>query len=130
MKLPQVIGKNRIRDAQICSLWADGQATEKLGERYKITPRRVRKILYDNKEYLKSEIDWEKAKRIRKIKGWIGDRVSSRDPADLLEQLRKEIEGDKPVIDASQHTHITKVELKISDEVNTPLAQEAGNRLP
>jgi hypothetical protein len=38
------------------------------------------------------------------------DGKSKRDPLDWLEFVRKEIEGDKPLIDASQHTHYTLVQ--------------------
>ena len=43
---------------------------------------------------------------------------------ELAEKIKK-----SPTFDLSKHTHITKVELKISDDTTTPLTQESGNRL-
>lgn len=108
MKIPALTGRNKIRDAKICALYADdNMTTEKIGELFKITPRRVRAILYHNREYLKLDKDWEKTKRIHKLKRLISKANPSRkDVADLLEQLRVEIEGNKVEHTGKvEHTH-------------------------
>ena len=130
MKVPNIIGKNKIRDVQICKMYvADNKSATDIASTFKISATRVYKILYNNREFVKADNNWEKIKRIHWLKKQVGNRQSKKDPADLLEQIRKEIEGDKPLIDQSHHTHITKVELKISDDTRTPLTQESGNRL-
>lgn len=99
MKLPQIVGNNKIRDARICSLYADdNKTTEKIGELFKLTPRRIRAILYANREFLKSDKEWEKTKRVNHLKrllkkhpGSIGNKCT----LDILDQLRVEIEGNK-----------------------------------
>ena len=57
--------------------------------------------------------EYEKFKRVIWLKRQVRNRPSKKDPADILEQVKKEIEGDKPLIDNSQHTHLTKIELKV-----------------
>ncbi len=111
MKLPEKIkGKNRIRDAAICSSWSEDLLTfPELVEIYKLTERRIRQILVTNHAFISIDKEWEKKKRIHTIKLSIKkSKESSKDRADLLEQLRKEIEGDSKVnIDNSKHYHFT-----------------------
>lgn len=105
MKLPKIVTKYKLRDARICKLWAqDLKSTADIGEMVGITSRQVNTILYKNKDFLNFNTDWEKKKRIRWLKLQISKKKdTNKDPADLLEQLRKEIEGEKPLIDNSQH---------------------------
>lgn len=97
MKIPQIVGKNKIRDAKICSLYADdNKTTEELGELFKLTARRVRAILYNNRQFLKIDKDWEKTKRVHLINKLIKKAApSKKDVADLIDQLRIEVEGNK-----------------------------------
>jgi hypothetical protein len=95
-----------------------------IGSRFGITASRVEQILSANCVLINTAKDWEKTKRKRLLKRWIkklGD--SRKDPADLLEQLRKEDEGDTVLIDQSQHDHYTvvweKKNAENSDRVST-----------
>jgi len=107
MKLPDIVGLKKIRDASICRRYAEGESATEIASTFKINVSRVYKILYRNREYLKSDINWEKQKRIHWLKRQIAKKGdSAKDALDLYERLRIELEGEKPKIDQSQHTHI------------------------
>lgn len=132
MRLPQIKTKHKIRDKKICMMWAQELKTaEEIAEQFGISARRVYKILYTNREFLQVEKDWERTKRIRWLRKQIMKKGGSKkDPADLLEQLRKEIEGDESqrvVIDQSQHTYFTKIG---DDEKLIEEARKRGIALP
>ena len=101
MKLPEKIrGIHKIRDFQICRLWLEeGVSTDDIGEKVCLTERRVRQILRTNKVFLKVDKPFEKSKRIHLLRAAIKEsKPSAKDRADLIEQLRREIEGEKPLI--------------------------------
>jgi hypothetical protein len=112
MKIPKDIkGRNKCRDAAIVLLSErDLWATDRIAERYHITQRRVEQIVRLNYSFVGIDEEYEKRKRIKRLKVEISNKTrSNKDVADLLEQLRKEIEGDRPLIDQSQHTHYTVI---------------------
>ncbi len=127
MKLPkEIIGKNRIRDFYICNLYIKGHTAEEITEIIQnkcITPvklNRCYKIISANSVYINKYIGWSKSKRIHLLQKWVKKNDSSKkDPADLIEQIRREIEGEKPLIE--QHTHITYVRenAKSNDSIQT-----------
>ena len=80
----------------------------RLSAKYKLKERAIYQILKNNAVTILAHKDYERLKRILKLKREIAlkDR-SSKDVADLLEQLRKEYEGDKPTVDQSVHIHET-----------------------
>jgi hypothetical protein len=126
MKLPEVKGKNKIRDAQICRLWAeDLMDLEDISRNHGLTIRRISQILYKNKDFVKSNQDWEKTKRKRWLKKQIKKNGGSKkDSADLVEQLRKEDEEGKSMVDQSVHNHyviIRNAEAKV--ERNSPVPE-------
>lgn len=124
MLLPTNIkGRNKIRDAAICleyENWHDSDAPktesvnqfcERIGEKNDLTARRIYSILRKNNSYIPIDKEYEKRRRIHWLKRQIarkGDRTQ-KDAADLIEMLRKEIDGDKATVDMSKHTHITIV---------------------
>ncbi len=55
-------------------------------------------------------------------------KISNKDFTDILEQLRKEIEGDKPLIDASTHNHFISIKHFIEGQVKTNRIPDAVNR--
>ena len=112
MKIPKVIGKKRIRDARICKLWADDLLSiEELSRKLNLTVRRIQQILYVNKDFVKSNQDWEKTKRKRWLRKQIHKAGNSRkDPADLVNQLRIEEEGDKPDTKIEVNMNFTLIE--------------------
>jgi len=141
MKLPKDIkGRNKIRDAAICLMfeeWHDSELpkTEQLidifnriCEKYGITQRRVWQILRENHSYIPINKEYEKVKRIRWLKRQINRRgdKTQKDTADLIDQLRKEIEGDKPLIDNSKHIHTT---YNLEGKNDTDVISAINNRL-
>ncbi len=129
MKLPDKIkGFNKIRDLEICRLWIDeGVTSETIAVKVGLTERRVRQILRTNKIFLKVDRDFEKAKRIHLIRGAIkNSKESKKDRADLIEQLRKEIEGNSPLVDNSKHTHFTTV----IQQIHALESKEDGSNTP
>ena len=127
MKIPKVHGRNKIRDTKICRLWAqDLMDIPSIAFKFKLSQPRIYSILYNNREFLQLDRNWEKIKRIYWIKKKIHQNdTTKKDTADLQEQLRREIEGEKPLME--QHiTKIDKVEVVISDETQIPLTQQTG----
>lgn len=116
MKLPQEIkSKHRIRDFRICQLYIDGFTPKRIktfAKNISISVRRIEQILYENAAFVNPRVPWSKIKRIHKLQYWIGKKKSKRDPADLMEQLRKEAEGDRALninVDASTKTSILQI---------------------
>lgn len=118
MKLPEKIqGRHKIRDAHVCLLWdRDSMTVQAIAELKKFTERYIYKILSRNHMFITIDKDWEKKKRIHRLKVAINAAPNTKkDVMDLMEQLRKEIEGDRPLIDQSQHQHFTKVDINTEE---------------
>ena len=108
MRIEDVKGYKKARNYRILKMFMEGHTQSAIGKKFGITQVRVNGIIYDNKDLIKYDRELEKSKRIAWLKSQLlksGD--TKRDPVDIQEQLRKEIEGDKSHIDNSQHTHIT-----------------------
>lgn len=104
MKIPEIYGNNKIRDFKICQKYMEGERMEDIAVTFNLSLTRVKQIIYRNRGVLSADITYEKAKRINWLQRQIKkSEETKKDTADLLEQLRKEIEGDKPVFE--QHTH-------------------------
>ena len=97
MRIPEIVTQNKIRDAKICDLFLEGDlTTEEIGGRFGITGRQVRRLLYRNRAVLKLDKEYEKLKRILWLKKQLTkSKDTKKDPADLLDQIRIEIEGNK-----------------------------------
>ena len=125
MKLPQIVGKNKLRDFRICSLYIQGKTPEEIASdrTLGLGVRRVQKILNANAGFVNPKIAWPKSKRIhilQRVAVAAGDQLSEKkDILNVLEQLRKEIEGDRPQL---EQTFITNVNYAWQDEDhNNPL---------
>ena len=99
MRLPQVATRNKIRDYKICRMYVvDYMTMEEIASNFDITTSRIQQILYRNRHLLNLDRNYEKIKRINWLKRQIKKRGDSeRDSADLLTQLRAELEGEKGV---------------------------------
>lgn len=131
MKLPdKIFGKNKIRDLQILKLFlADNLTLKEIGSKVNLTASRVQQIVYVNRALIAWDKDYEKAVRVNAIKRLYNkhdDTMGKKSTLDILEQLRKEMEGDKPLIDQSRHTHKTVVYLD-SKAVKEENEENAGN---
>ena len=111
MQIPKEIkGKNRKRDFIICCDYLRGKSPEEIKKEraLSITERRVYKIIFNNQEFINPRITWPKARRVWLLQKMVDEAPESKkDKADLIDQLRKEVEGEKPLVDNSKHTHIT-----------------------
>jgi hypothetical protein len=121
MKIPEkIIGRNKIRDAAICNMFEElneseslenetlGMIYSRISEKFNLTERQIFRILRTNHAVFPIDRDWEKKKRINRLKREIAKKpVSQKDVADLMEQLRKEIDGERPLIE--QHSHVTYI---------------------
>jgi AraC-like DNA-binding protein len=131
MKLPQIVTHDKIRDARICSLYADGKSAEEIAELHNLSSRRISTILYKNREFLKSEKDWEKIKRIAHLKRLLARHpygLGNKSTLDIIDQLRVETEGNKLEHSGRIDGKETKVVVVIEKEVNAN--QSEGRRLP
>ena len=104
MKLPtQIVTRHKVRDGAICYLYTLDHTQKEIGMRFKLNQSTIHRILYANRHAFKIDSDWEKTKRIHQL-----NRLETKFDGDIrllniLEQKRKEIEGDKPLVDNSQH---------------------------
>jgi predicted DNA-binding protein YlxM (UPF0122 family) len=93
--------KNKIRDAKILQLYLhDKETHENIAVRFGITRTRVSQIIYKNAHLLQFQRNTEKVARINHLKRMLEnhpDRMSKKSTLDILEQLRKELEGEKGV---------------------------------
>ena len=110
MKLPEKFqGRHKIRDALICRLWAIQNLTmDEIGQKLGLTKSRIQQIIYENREQVKLDKDYEKSKRIAHLKRLLDtypEEIGKKSTIDILEQLRKELEGDEPIFDNSKHEH-------------------------
>lgn len=101
----KIYGENKDRDYQIIQDYLEGIYTlTDLGAKYNLSDVRIGQIVSNNITLIDLDISKEKVKRIMWLRNQIAKKGDTKkDPADLQEQLRKELEGDKPLIE--QHTH-------------------------
>ena len=128
MRIKDIVGKSKIRNFKICQLWLEGDLTiEQIAMRFGVVPSTISRIVYKNRHALTIDKQYEKVKRVRWLRAQIRKKKATRkDPAELQEQMRKEIEGDKPLVDQSQHYTVV---WQIGDEDSIQTPQESGNRL-
>lgn len=114
MILPkEIVGQNKFRDLQICEAYCGDQTAKEIAAGFGLTERRVYYILQQNSEYVVKNVGWSKAKRLKmlkKIAESAGIQLSpKKDILNVIEQMRKELEGDKPLIKNDTHYHFTTV---------------------
>ena len=129
MNLPkEIVTRNKIRDAKICRLWLDNQLTNKeIAERFGVSERLIGVIVYKNRACLKLDKEYEKQKRIKWLKRQIYKRGNtSKDSADLIDQLRNEIDGgskDNPSGSGSQKVVVIINENNADTSTERPLSR-------
>ncbi len=126
MKIPQIHGRHKIRDTKICRDYVVKlKDVSTIAEDFGMSGSRVYRILYNNREYLKLDKDFEKTKRVQTLKKLTKGKTTSRkDVVDILDQVRREIEGDK-VVNENVHKRITEIKFTISNDTGVPLTQES-----
>jgi hypothetical protein len=119
----------KIRNKNICKEWVEWHDSDmaakenvsalqkRISEKYSIHEDYIYQILRDNVISLKHNVEWRKFLRICKLQREQAKKEGSKkDLLDIMEQERKELEGDKPQIDQSKHDHITVVIGKLDNE--------------
>ena len=125
MILPtQIKTRHKIRDANILRLFLQENLTlNEIGSRFDLTGSRIQQILYDNKHLIDWNRNYEKAIRVNALKRMhkkYESVLGKKSTIDILEQIRKEIEGDKALVDQSQHhTLILQIEKENDNEIKT-----------
>lgn len=116
--------KLEIRNKEICQKYMDWydqdlfkiefvkDLLDRLSKEYDLTHAAMYLIFKANYKLLEFHKGWEKHKRVTELKRLRADKVkSNKDVVDIIEQERKEIEGDKPLVDQSIHNHKTFIYL-------------------
>lgn len=97
MKIPQVVGKNKIRDAKILQLYInDAWTMREIAEHFKISEVRVSKIIYQNSALVKFESNHEKVKRLNTLRRMLRkhpDELGKKSTLDIVDSIRTEIDG-------------------------------------
>lgn len=97
MILPKEIKtRHKIRDMKIVRLWSqDLKTMEEISQRFEITRSRVQQIIYANRDLLRRDKNFEKSKRLVELERmYLKAPDSQKDKADILDQVRKEYDGD------------------------------------
>lgn len=99
------------RNKEIVRLWDEEEKNpDEISKIFNLTEVRIYQILKENHRLINVDKEWEKKKRVHKIRGWIKKSVDTKkDPADLLQQLKVEFEGEGKTPDIL----INKVEVVI-----------------
>lgn len=111
MKLPEkIIGRNRLRDAGIVLYFKrDALTYEELAEKFGLTERRIMQILSKNHAFVKVDKEWERQKRIARIKRRIKELepepLKNKDELDVIRELREELE-EKDNTKSSSETRV------------------------
>lgn len=136
MLLPKEIkGKNKIRDLKICELYLSGLVPLEIYDVYAkrhrpISLRRIQQIIYDNSSFVNPRVAWPKTKRLhrlQRIASKLPDKLAhTKDVLNVMEEIRKEIDGDAPLIDQSTHYHLTQ----LNDQQLIDSARARGINLP
>lgn len=95
--------RDKERDAQILNAFLyENLSMESIGAKHGITHQAVSYILRNNKELLKIDKEFHKAKRINVLERLLQKNPDSlaknRDTTDIIKELRAEYEGDKNLI--------------------------------
>ncbi len=126
MILPkEIIGRHRIRNFDICRLYIEGLSAKEIKELRNIpfTVRRIEQIISENATFVNPRVAWPKSKRIHRLQR-LAEKVQGRihytkGELEVLEQIRKEVEGEKGLT------------LQVGDTViNTPHAVIFSNITP
>ncbi len=128
MKLPQgVTSRHKIRDARIVRLFVTENLTlEEIGLKFDLTASRIHQILYKNHDLIDWDKKYEKGIRVNALKRMANkypDNLGKKSSIDIYEQIRKEIDGDKPLVD----NRITNISINVKEKSASDI--RTGNRI-
>lgn len=136
MKIPkEIVGQNKIKNAYVCKLYVLNNLTQReIGQKVGLTQQAIGAILYKNRHLLQLDKNYEKQKRINKLKYLLEkypSRIAKKSTIDILEQLRKEFEGDRTNININtevktifQNINITKAPEELLSDINESLSNQ------
>ena len=129
----EIKGINKLRDYKICSDYIANLSPEEILKKrnLSLSTRRIFQILYDNAAFINPLIAWPKTRRIQLRQRILQStpEKSKKDIVDQLNDLTREIEGNTPLIDNSQHSHFT-IEIKTDDKNDrSPVALQTESSL-
>ena len=125
MKIPNIKSSKKIRDVKICILYLEGGTQGEIAIRFHLSQAQISRILWKQRDVLRYDKDYERTKRIVWLKQQIIKRQDSKkDSADLVSQLRDEIEEIRP---AHTGIHIHKEKVYVFRDVD-PEEIERNNR--
>ena len=129
MILPKDIkGYNRIRDFKICQMYMqEGMTLQEIGQKFGLTKQAIDYVILKHKSVFKIDKEFEKLKRLNRLKRIFdscSDRLSpNKDILNVIEQMRKEFEGENIVNLITQFLQIEKP----SSEIKTRLDEIQAN---
>ena len=109
---------------------------KEIGSKFEMTASRIQQIIYENKHLIDWDRNYEKAIRINALKRMSKDYESvlgKKSTIDIHEQLRKELEGDKPllnmVIDKRTFVYLdAKAKEEVETGTNNRIASELSSK--
>lgn len=119
MKIPsKIVTRNKIRDAAICSMYARNSSTEEIALHFGISQTQVNRLIYANRHVFVIDRDYEKLKRIHFLnRRFVKYEDNLNAELMLYDRIKVEIDGNKPLVDNSQHiTNIIYTRKKIGSD--------------
>ena len=127
MRMPEIKGTNKIRDAKI--IWyynRTNMSKEDIAHKMDLCVSSIEKIVYKNKNYVEIDKSYERQLQIKRVKKKIAKaKPSTKDVHDwekLLADLTKE---EKSLVDQSVHNHYQQVKVVIDDNSNISSALQS-----
>lgn len=99
MILPkEVKTRHKIRDFKIVQLYSQGKTQKEIAQLFGFSHQAISNIISKNRHLLKLDIEFEKAKRVFRLKRILaktGDELSpKKDVLNVISEIRSELEGD------------------------------------
>lgn len=112
------------RNLEILRLWDEEEKNpDEISKIFNLTEVRIYQILKEYHRLINVDKEWEKKKRIHKIKGWIKKNPDTKkDAFDLLQQLKVEFEGE------GKHPDILINKVEVVIEYGTAYIQNQEKR--
>ena len=112
----EIIGRNRDRDYDICIMFLEGYSAEEIHSKRKdgLSIRRYNQIFNEQAPFLNPRIGFNKARRKFELQRQYKVRASKckKDPVDIISEMRKEDEVDKPLFKQEFHQHHTNINIE------------------
>src|SRR5947207_1417083 len=103
MILPKNIKtRHKIRDCKMIQMYQKGSTFDEIGKRFSMTKQGANHIILKNLHIIQIDKNYEQQKRLNRLNRLLDkcsdDLSPKKDVLNVIEQMRKEIEGDKEFI--------------------------------